>query len=156
MSKNFITAYNRTQKSIKDVSCVKYTAPSKVKQSLSYATDINEIYKNYCKTGNLPLNGQQPIYDENFVKYDSLIEAQKLCAEASEYFNGLPASIKNQYGNDLRKFVKALNAKDDFLVKQGLLKLPEPAVDINIKDNAVSNVVPDTTPNEHVNTAQTD
>lgn len=33
MSKTFTTAYNRTQKSIKDVNCVKFTAPSKVKAS---------------------------------------------------------------------------------------------------------------------------
>lgn len=124
MKKTFTTAYNRTEKSIRDVSTVEFTKPSKVKQSLSYAVDINTIYDNFCKTGKLPLNGQQPLYDENFVKYDSLIEAQKLVDEATKYFSGLPARIKNQYGNSLEKFVIALNNKDDFLVKEGLLNLP--------------------------------
>lgn len=140
MKNTFTTAYNRTSKSIKDVSCVEFKEPSMVKQSLSYAVDINTIFDNYCKTGRLPLNGQQPLYDENFVKYDSLIEAQKLVDEASSYFQGLPAKIKNQYGNSLEKFILALNRKDDFLVQQGLLNLPKEEVkpiDVEIPEKPV-------------------
>lgn len=124
MKITFTTAFNRSSKSIRDCNVKEFTVPSKVKQSLAYATDINEIYEQYCRTGRLPLNGKQPIYDENFVKYDSLIEAQKLVQDATEYFVGLPAKIKNQYSNDLGKFIKALNAKDEFLVKEGVLNLP--------------------------------
>lgn len=158
MKKTFTTAFNRSEKSIRDCNVVKFTKPSMVKQSLSYATDINAIYDSYCKTGKLPLNGQQPLYDENFVKYDSLIEAQKLVDEASAYFAGLPAKIKNNYGNSLEKFVYALNAKDDFLVKEGLLNLPTPAPvhDSVKKGNDNSPVIPQTPVTESVNTATTD
>jgi len=149
--KTFTTAYNRDVKSVKDVSTVQFTEPSKVKKSLSYAVDINQIYDNYCKTGRLPLNGQPVLYDENFVKYDSLIEAQKLVDEASAYFQGLPAKIKNAYGNSLERFVLALNNKDEFLVKEGLLNLPvkEPVVDVP-EVPVVEKTEPD------VNTAPTD
>lgn len=122
----FTTAYNRTVESVRDVNVKKFEKPSKVKQSLAYSVDINQIYKQYCKTGNLPLNGQQPIYDENFVAYNDLIEAHDIVNQATSYFAGLPANIKNQYGNDMFKFIKALNNKDEFLVNEGLLKLPEP------------------------------
>lgn len=125
----FTTAYNRTEESVRDVNVKKFEKPSKVKSSLSYAVDINQIYKQYCKTGNLPLNGQQPIYDENFVAYNDLIEAQDIVNQATSYFAGLPANIKNQYGNDMFKFIKALNNKDEFLVKEGLLKLPDPVLE---------------------------
>lgn len=152
MKKTFTTAFNRTEKSIKDVSIQKYDHPSKVKYSLAYATDINQIYDDYCRTRRLPLNGQKPIYDENFVKYDSLIEAQKLVDEASSYFAGLPANIRNQYGNSLEKFVLALNSCDDYLVKNGVLKTKEV-----VKEDVTSSTSPAENPvTEPVNTATTD
>lgn len=151
--KTFTTAYNRSVEQIRDCNVKKFTKPSLVKESLAYATDINKIYENYCREGRLPLNGQQPIYDENFVKYDSLIEAQKLCQEASAYFDGLPASIKNNYGNNLNTFIKALNSKDEFLVKEGVLKLPEQVID---EKQVQTTPAEQTAPVEPVNTATTD
>lgn len=154
----FTTPFNRTQKSIRDCNVVEFKSSSKVKQSLAYATDINQIYEQYVRTGRLPLNGQQPIYDENFVKYDSLIEAQKVIGQASEYFAGLPAKIKNQYGNSLEKFIFALNNKDEFLVKEGLLQLPIPEPDIK-PVKPVDDITPvntQTPVKTDVNTATTD
>lgn len=159
MSKQtFTTAFNRTIKSIRDCNVVKFEKPSKVKQSLAYAVDINTIYDNYCKTGRLPLNGQQPVYDENFVAYNDLIEAQKLVGEASAYFAGLPAKIKNQYGNSLEKFILALNNKDEFLVKEGLLQLPtpEPSIEPIKPVDDITPVAPSTDVKTDVNTATTD
>lgn len=141
----FTTQYTRTPESIRDINVVKFDKPSMVKESLSYAVDINTIYENYCKTGKLPLNGQQPIYDENFINYDNLIEAQQAVKEASNYFQNLPTDIRNQYGNSLEKFVKAIHSNDKFLLDKGVLKLKEtelkpdkkpvtpdfPSVDIN-------------------------
>lgn len=158
MKKTFTTAYNRKDDFIRTCNAAKFTKPSMVKQSLSYAVDINTIYDNYCKTGKLPLNGQQPLYDENFVKYDSLIAAQKLVDEATKYFVGLPAKIKNQYGNSLEKFVLALNNKDEFLVKEGLLNLPTPAPtsEVIMPSDDISPVVPQTDVKTDVNTVTTD
>lgn len=159
MSKKvFITAFNRSVESIRDVNIQKFTTPSKVKQSLSYATDINHIYDQYCKTGRLPLNGAQPLYDENFVNYDSLIEAQKMVNDASLYFQSLPAKIKNQYGNSLEKFVLALNKKDEFLVNEGLLNLPKSEKNLaDVKPSVdVDPVKPQKPVIETVNTASTD
>lgn len=159
MSKKvFTTAFNRSAESIRDVGVQKFTSPSKVKKSLAYATDINQIYDQYCKIGRLPLNGAQPLYDENFVKYDSLIEAQKMVNDATLYFQSLPAKIKNQYGNSLEKFVIALNKKDDFLVKEGLLNLPKPEKVVeDIKPFVdVTPITPQNPVTETVNTAMTD
>ena len=136
-----------------------------VKESLSYATDINTIYDNYCKTGKVPLNGKQPIYDENFVNYDSLIEAQKLVDEASAYFQGLPTEIKNNYGNSLQQFVKAVHSGDSYLVDKGVLNIPIPKVDIQPVEPTVKPVTPTGTvvpptvpqkPSNDVNTVKTD
>jgi hypothetical protein len=141
MSKNaFITQFNRVMSATQKADCVEFKEPSKVKQSLSYATDINTIYENYCRTGKVPLNGNQPIYDENFIKYDNLIEAQKQVAEASAYFQNLPASIRAKYGNSLEKFVIGLHSQDEFLVKEGVLKLSES----NVSDNNTTVVGPTT------------
>lgn len=157
----FNTAYNRNLDFIRDVGTVEFTAPNKVKKSLSYAVDINTIYDNFCKTSKLPLNGRQPLYDENFVNYDSLIEAQKVISEASEYFNGLPADIKNNYGNDLKKFVLALNKGDKYLYDKGVLNHIK--VDIKPVDKSVvapSSDVPSvetpTTVETSLNTVQAD
>lgn len=154
----FTTPFNRTQKSIRDCNVVEFKSPSKVKQSLAYATDINQIYEQYVRTGRLPLNGQQPIYDENFVKYDSLIDAQKVIGQATEYFAGLPAKIKNQYGNSLEKFIYALNNKDEFLVKEGLLQLPtpDPVIEPLKPVDEITPVNPETPVKTDVNTATTD
>lgn len=155
MKKTFTTAFNRSAESIRDISVTKFNSPSKVKKSLSYATDINKIYEELCKTGKAPLNGATPIYDENFVKYDSLIEAQKLVDDASLYFSTLPANIKNQYGNSLAKFVQAVNDKDEFLINQGLLNIPAKSdVDVPVVDS-VQPVTP-TIDTHEVNTATTD
>lgn len=129
----FTTQYNRTPSSITDVSVKKFIEPSMVKESLAYATDINTIYENYCRSGRIPLNGQQPIYDENFVKYDSLIEAQRVIADAGSYFNSLPAEVRAQYGNKLESFVQAVHSSDPFLEAKGIiakknLDKPEPSV----------------------------
>lgn len=116
----FITQYNRTPESVYGQT-VQFKEPSKVKESLSYATDINTIYENYCKTGKVPLNGNQPIYDENFVKYDSLVEAQRVISEASTYFNTLPTEIRAKYGNSLEAFVRGINSGDSYLFDKGVL-----------------------------------
>ena len=157
MKKTFTTQFNRSVDSIRDVNCVEFVAPSQVKESLSYATDINTIYDQYCKTGRLPLNGQQPIYDENFVKYDSLIEAQKLVSDASAYFAGLPAKIKNQYGNSLEKFVLALNSQDKFLIDEGVLNVPkvDPTISPIQNGDEITPVTPTPIETQTVNTAET-
>lgn len=155
--KTFTTAYNRTTESIRNVNVVEFKKPSKVVKSLAYATDINNIYKDYVRTGKLPLNGAQPIYDENFVVYNDLVEASKLVDEATKYFSTLPASIKNQYGNNLGEFVKALNAKDPYLVEQGLLQLPKSKEDIQVPDVEITPVNPPSNDlSVDVNTATTD
>ena len=125
----FTTQYTRTPDSVRDTNVVKFEKPSMVKESLSYAVDINTIYENYCKTGKLPLNGQQPVYDENFINYDNLIEAQQAVKEASQYFQNLPTEIRNQYGNSLEKFVLAIHSNDKFLQDKGVLKVSRPQVD---------------------------
>lgn len=161
----FKTQYTRTDSDIRDCNLVKFKKPSMVKESLSYATDINTIYDNYCKTGKVPLNGKQPIYDENFVKYDSLVEAQKLVDEASAYFQGLPTEIKNQYGNSLQNFVKAVHSGDQYLVEKGVLNIPTSKVDIQPVEPIVTPVKPSETvvspivpqkPSNDVNTVKTD
>lgn len=153
----FVTPFTRKLSSIRDVNVKEFTAPNKVARSLSYATDINVIYDNYVRTNKLPLNGRQPIYDENFIKYDSLIEAQKIVSEACQYFDGLPGPIKNQYGNDMYKFIKALNNCDDFLVKNGVLKLKTDDIKVDIVENpSVSDIQPIETPQPTNDTASAD
>lgn len=146
----FKTQYTRTDSDIRDCNLVKFEKPSMVKESLSYATDINTIYDNYCKTGKVPLNGKQPIYDENFVNYDNLIEAQKLVDEASAYFQGLPTEIKNQYGNSLQQFVKAVHSGDKYLVDNGVLNIPTPKVDVKVDVQPVEPTVKPVKPSETV------
>lgn len=162
----FKTQYSRTDSDIRDCNLVKFEKPSMVKESLSYATDINTIYENYCKTGKVPLNGKQPIYDENFVNYDNLVEAQKIVDEASAYFQGLPIEIKNNYGNSLQKFVKAIHSGDQFLVDKGVLNLPKKPEITQPVEGPVNTVKPSvdkiTTPvveisaQGNLNTAKTD
>lgn len=139
----FTTQYNRTPDSIMNVSTVEFKEPSKVKESLSYAVDINTIYDSYCKTGKLPLNGNQPIYDDNFINYDNLIEAQQAVKEASQYFQNLPTEIRNQYGNSLEKFVKAIHSNDQFLHDKGVLKTT-PQIDPSATEGPTAGTEPNT------------
>lgn len=129
----FTTQFNRSPESIMNVSTVEFKEPSKVKESLSYAVDINTIYDSYCQTGKLPLNGNQPIYDENFINYDNLIEAQQAVKDASQYFQNLPVDIRAQYGNSLEKFVNAIHSNDQFLLDKGVLKLAKDDVTPDIE-----------------------
>lgn len=131
MSFTFTTQFTRDCDSIRDCNVVEFKKASMVKESLSYATDINTIYENYCKTGKLPLNGQQPLYDEHFEKFDSIIDASKKVEDATRYFQSLPIEIKKQYGNSLFSFIKGIQNSDSFLFEKGVLVKPEkPVVDI--------------------------
>lgn len=160
MSKKFITQFTRSTDSVRKTNVVKFTQPSKVVKSLSYATSIKSIYDNYCHSGNLPLNGNKPIYDDNFIKYDNLIEAQQAVKEASSYFANLPADVRQNYGNKLENFVNAIHSQDDFLVKSGVLKLtpkenPEVITPETVVTPTVQPVQPQQT-TQTVNTATTD
>lgn len=129
MSKpTFTTQFNRNAEKTMKISTVKFEKPSMVKKSLAYATDINTIYDNYCRTGRLPLNGNQPIYDSNFIAINTLVEAQQRVKEATEYFQNLPSDIRSQYGNSLEKFVNAVHSQDNFLVEKGVLKLKDETI----------------------------
>lgn len=145
----FTTQFNRSPESICQSGAIEFTKPSMVKESLSYAVDINTIYDNYCRTGKVPLNGNQPIYDDNFINFDNLVEAQHAVKEASQYFQNLPTDIRSQYDNSLEKFVKAIHSNDQFLLDKGVLKLSKTDIKPDLKPTA-----PDL-PNVDVNTNTT-
>lgn len=146
----FITQFNRDKEMIRDCNVVEFKKPSMVKESLSYATDINTIYDSYCKTGKVPLNGNQPIYDENFVQFDGIIEASKKVEEAANYFKSLPTEIKNKYGNSLVAFTKAIASQDSYLFDKGVLlkKEVKPSID------SVAPVKPSLEPSTQISTPE--
>lgn len=118
----FITQYNRSTDFNDYV--LKFDPendPSKVKESLAYATDINKIYEEYCHTGKAPNKASQPIYDETGFAVDSLIAANDVVTHANDYFMNLPAEIRSHYGNDLFKFATAVTANDPKLSEFGIL-----------------------------------
>lgn len=98
--------------------------PNKVVKSLAVHTDINAMMAAYSRGSTLPLNGREPIYDENFIKIDNLIEAKQVMNRASDYFNGLPSEIRAHYGNDLMTFAKAVTYGDPKLSDLGILPKP--------------------------------
>lgn len=152
----FITQYNRKglNSRVKKFDIEKY--PCMVKKSLSSSTDINKIVEQYSQTGQLPLNGNQPLYDENYIKIDSLIEAKNVMNRASDYFNTLPANIRAEYGNDLMKFAKAVTVGDPKLTDLGVLPkpiAPETTLEPSIMSPSHSDVVEGATFKKDVVTA---
>lgn len=101
---------------------IKFTKPSRTKQSEKDATDINKILEKYKKTGILPnmiLN--DPTYGD-FSEALTYQESLNTVLKAREQFDGLSASLREKFQNDPAKFLEFVHySSDEELDKLGLL-----------------------------------
>lgn len=100
---------------------------SRTMQSFKQECDINNILKNYTKTGFLPhINKNQPNYFDVPSNIDYQI-ALNTIMDAEQRFAALPASVRDQYKNDPGQLIAALQdpAQHDKLRELGVLA-PKP------------------------------
>lgn len=101
--------------------------PSLTDQSDKNYLDINNIMKNYAKTGILPQFQEKVAHYIDATELPSYIEAHAQIKEAKELFNAIPANIRKLMDNNpknLEPFLKNPENKE-LLYKYGLLEAPE-------------------------------
>jgi phage internal scaffolding protein len=103
--------------------------PSLAKQSMKAECDINNIMKQFSKTGLLlHTNKHQGQYGD-FITSTDYHEAMDSVLEAREAFDSLPSKIRLRFQNDPAQFLEFVQNPDnsDELVKMGLAKAPPSA-----------------------------
>jgi phage internal scaffolding protein len=99
------------------------SSPKLTDQSYKKSADINNIMKQYQKTGILP-NVQQKVanYIDN-TNIPSLEEAHNIIQSAKSLFKELPSNIRKMIDNDPKKLLGYLQdpKNEEFLVKEGVL-----------------------------------
>jgi len=82
-----------------------FTKPSMAKQSMKDECDINNILRQYQKTGVLNFtNKRSPQYGD-FPSYD-LKEAMQVVQQANEMFADMPAALRDRFGNSPENFLE--------------------------------------------------
>lgn len=92
-------------------------------QSSKKSSDINQIMKQYAKTGMLPqYSKKQPVYFDETLIPDA-ITSFNVVNRARELFYELPSSVRKLCDNDPSKMESVLSdpTNQDFLVKHGVL-----------------------------------
>lgn len=118
----FKTRYNH------DVSAgIVFTEPSKTDQSQAASTDINNILRRFDQTGQLISENMVPFetlqYGDESI-YPDYETALALVNDVERDFYSLPASIRDEFGNDARRLTQAVSDKKQYgkLEKLGIFK----------------------------------
>lgn len=108
-----------------------FTKPSLTHQCFSHECNINNLLKNYQKTGLIThLNKYQGQYTDNMpVNYH---EAMNQIISADEAFNSLPSEIRSKFQNDPGQFLEfAMDPKNKTeMAELGLINKPDPAHEV--------------------------
>nr|QJB20908.1 MAG: internal scaffolding protein [Microvirus sp.] len=99
------------------------------KQHFKEECDIHNILKQYQKTGVIThVQAARPTYADlpDAHDYQEAIHIQMAAIEA---FEGLPASVRDHFGNDPGRLLAALHdpAEKDYLTEVGIFRAPDPA-----------------------------
>lgn len=80
------------------------TGPDMAVQSEKDACDVNKIVERALRTGIMPVSTAQALYADvsNAVDYQSAVE---MTLRAQEQFDALPVKTRNQFDNDVGKFL---------------------------------------------------
>jgi len=125
MERQIKTAYTRTRQQTAQPAERK----TKCVQSEKHASNINNIVAKANKTGMLPvLMQRQPI--QNLPTETTYQEALDKVVHANQQFERLPAAIRNEFDNDPRKLLAALDKPEDNLNKLLKAAVLEPVKEV--------------------------
>lgn len=101
---------------------------SMTKQSFKEECDINRLMAKYEKTGVLDHVNKRPPEYGNFVGVVSYQDSLNIVLEAREIFAGLPARIRDRFGNDPAQYLAFIDdpKNKDEAIKLGMI-MPPPA-----------------------------
>lgn len=113
-----------------DAALVLDWGPSMARAEFAAECDINTIMARYEKTGQLPVNGREPVYLDSFAVPGDLMGTLAALEQATEGFMTLPASIRRNFENDPRRFVAFVEDRSNLpqLREWGLAAPAAPAV----------------------------
>lgn len=109
-------------------------------QSFEESSNIGALVARCAAGDTSAISTKTPIYGDFTVMPKTLAEMQQKIIDGKEYFEKLPAEIKNKFDNDFNKFI-AESVTDDFVSKLGLNKIVEAAESVGETTSKVDGVV---------------
>lgn len=85
---------------------------SMAKQSFKHEADINNIVKQYLKTGVLPEGSRQPTYGD-FSSGDDYAECLIKIQNAQDDFDALPSDLRERFENDPENFLSFMSDENN-------------------------------------------
>lgn len=109
---------------------IEFVQPSQAIQSEKEGTTIDYYLRKYASTGVLgnPESAMNMQFGD-FTDAPDFETAQNRVVQASQYFDNLPAKLRERFGNDVREMMAFLSKEENYeeAVKLGLLKALPPA-----------------------------
>lgn len=101
--------------------------PSLTRQSDALGTDINIIMAQYERTGTLPVNVAEQLFDDVSECFDFRDSLERV-RDADTLFMSLPARVRARFDNDAVRFLEYFQepGHDQELVDLGLREAPPP------------------------------
>jgi phage internal scaffolding protein len=117
------TQYNYDHNAASNASGLVCEEPTRAQQHHKDECDINVILERFGKTGQLPVNAISGTYGDFSGVHDYHTALNTLIAAESE-FDGLPANIRKQFGNEPANLIEFLNdpKNKDQAIELGLVK----------------------------------
>lgn len=129
---NFRTAYDETPFKVQVHFVDEFGEPEKgmTEQNHKASTDINNIIKQYDKTGVLTHVNESKAHYGDYTLVNEYQENLNLVIKAQNSFNELPSEVRKVFGNDPGAFIEFVTNPDNHpeLVEMGLAK-PKPPVE---------------------------
>lgn len=103
-------------------SALKFTEPTRTKQSFKAECDINTIMRNYRDHGLLPTGSQAAAKFGDFSSVGDYLDALTLITEAERQFQQLPSDVRATFRNDPGQFLNFIKPENlDQLHAWGML-----------------------------------
>jgi len=91
---------------------IKFTQPSKTKQSFKKETQISYMLDQYRKTGLINGSNKQQLVGD-YTDVPTYQEALNITIQANQQFKKLPAKIRDRFANNPTNMLQFLNDKDN-------------------------------------------
>lgn len=110
---------------------VEFSSPSLAKQSMQAECDINNIMRQFDKTGLLSHTNKHNGDYGNFLSAQEYHESMNAVLAARDAFDSLPSKIRGKFANDPALFLDFVQNPDNAeeLVEMGLGEKPAPIIE---------------------------
>ena len=131
-----VIAMAAAAKTVRRPHSMKFTEPSKTKQSFADETDIHAIIRKYEQKGVYTVNPREPLYGD-FTNVDDYLDAKLRVSTAQAAFADLPSELRDAAANDPAELLRMV------ATEEGRAQLEELGMEFDENGAAASFMPPD-------------